>query len=197
DHISHWSDRIPSSPGAPAFSLRSNCLMPKPFSLALPLILCTLGCAAARADDTVKAAGDDPKATPQHEAFFVKKVRPILAARCLECHGEKKQEGGLRLDSRSAILKGNDAGPAVVPGKPDESRLVEVIGHQDVIKMPPKQKLGDDEIATLTEWVKIGAPYPARATATGPILGEAATPQGIVKARATHWAYQPIRKAEP
>jgi hypothetical protein len=171
--------------------------MPKPFSLALPLIVCTLGCAVGRADETAAAAGDDFKATPEQETFFEKKVRPILLAECLECHGEKKQEGGLRLDSRSAVLKGNDAGPAVVPGKPDESRLVEVIGHLDAIKMPPKQKLGDEEIATLTEWVKIGAPYPAGATSSGPTLGESATPQGIVKARATHWAYQPIRKAEP
>src|SRR5262249_22010367 len=91
----------------------------------------------------------------------------------------------------------NDAGPAVVPGKPDESRLVEVIGYQDAIKMPPKQKLGDEEIATLTEWVKIGAPYPAGATSSGPILGESATPSGIANASATHGAYQPSRKAEP
>ncbi|MGE5193429.1 MAG: PSD1 and planctomycete cytochrome C domain-containing protein [Deltaproteobacteria bacterium] len=172
--------------------------MPKFSRLASLLILPgALATGAVRAEDAAKAAADDFKATPEQEAFFEKRVRPILVAKCLECHGEKKQEGGLRLDSRRAVLKGNDAGPAVVAGKPEESRLVEVIGYQDTIKMPPKQKLADDEIATLTEWVKIGAPYPVRAAASGPVLGESATPQGIAKSRATHWAYQPIRKAEP
>jgi cytochrome c553 len=139
----------------------------------------------------------DVKLTPEQEAFFEKKVRPILISRCVECHGEKKQEGGLRLDSRAGVFKGNESGPAVVAGKPEESRLVEVIGYQDPIRMPPKQKLPDDEIATLTEWVKIGAPYPSAAAApAGPALGEMATPAGIAKSRASHWSYQPIRRPE-
>src|SRR5262245_47400759 len=172
--------------------------MPKLTRLALlVLFLAPPGAHLLRADEPARESAAEPTVTPEQEAFFEKKVRPLLTARCFECHSEKKQEGGLRLDSRGALLTGNDAGPAVVAGKPEESRLVEVIGYQDTIRMPPRQKLSDDEIATLTEWVKIGAPFPGGAGASGPVLGEAATPEGIAKARATHWAFQPIRRAQP
>ena len=163
----------------------------------LVLILCLAAALCLRADEPVKDQPVEFKATPEQEAFFEQKIRPILAARCFECHGDKKQEGSLRLDSRALAIKGNESGPAIVPGKPDESRLVEVVGYQDAIRMPPKQKLADAEIALLAEWIKLGAPFPAPAAATGPALGELATPAGIVKARATHWSYQPIRRSEP
>ncbi len=61
------------------------------------------------------------------EQYFEQKVRPLLAENCYSCHGGKKQKGGLRLDSLEAILKGGESGPAVVPGKPGESLLVEAI----------------------------------------------------------------------
>ena len=163
----------------------------------LVLILCLATAPVLRADEPAKEQPAESKATPEQEAFFEQKVRPVLIARCFECHGDKKQEGGLRLDSRSAAINGNDSGPAIVSGKPEESRLVEVIGYQDAIRMPPKQKLADAEIAVLTEWIKIGAPFPAAAAATAPALGESATPAGIVKARAEHWSYQPVRRSEP
>src|SRR5262249_23605184 len=138
----------------------------------------------------------DFKFSPEQEAFFEQKVRPLLVAQCLECHGEKKQEGGLRLDSRPAILKGNESGPAIVAGRPEESRLIEVIGYDDVIKMPPKKKLADADVALLTEWIKVGAPFPAAAASSIPALGASATPEGIARSRATHWAFQPIRAVE-
>src|SRR5579863_604374 len=163
----------------------------------LVLFLCLAAAQALRANEPVQDQASEFKATPEQEAFFEQKIRPILSARCFECHGEKKQEGSLRLDSRTSILKGNESGPAIVTGKPEESRLVEVIGYQDALRMPPKEKLADAEIALLTEWIKIGAPFPASAVATGPALGESATPAGIVKARATHWSYLPIRLVEP
>src|SRR5687767_563422 len=76
--------------------------------------------------------------------FFEKRVRPVLIERCYECHGEKKQKGGLRLDSAAAVAKGGDTGPAVIPGKPEESLLVEAIsGHDPDLQMPPKNKLPD------------------------------------------------------
>jgi cytochrome c553 len=169
--------------------------MPKLASQA-SLILVLLLEALARADEPAKIDAG-PKTATEQEAFFEQRVRPLLVAKCFECHGEKKQEGGLRLDSRSSILKGNDSGPAVVAGKPEESRLLEVIGYDDAIKMPPKQKLAESEIATLTEWVKIGAPWPGSESAPALALGQAATPEGIVEARATHWAFQPVRRVEP
>ncbi|MFN0053342.1 MAG: PSD1 and planctomycete cytochrome C domain-containing protein [Planctomycetales bacterium] len=140
---------------------------------------------------------DTPTSTPEQEAFFEKSVRPILVARCFECHGEKKQAGGLRLDSREGALKGGDGGVAVVAGKPEESRLVEVIRYSESVKMPPKGKLPDAEIDLLTEWIRQGVPFPASPAATAPALGHLATPEGIDLARSTHWALQPIGRPEP
>ena len=185
-------------PGAPAALLNLIGPMPKLSCLAsLILWLATIAALELRADEPANAPAVEFKPTPEQEAFFEKSVRPIFVANCVECHGDKKQEGGLRLDSREGLFKGNEGGPAVVAGKPEESRLLEVIGFQDAIKMPPKKKLADHEIATLTEWIKIGAPYPTTTGAAGAALGQWATPEGIIKARATHWAYQPIRQSEP
>src|SRR2546429_9550333 len=107
---------------------------------------------------------DEPTAsiTPEQEKLFEEKVRPLLAANCLECHGPKKQESGLRLDSRAAVIEGGDSGErAVVPGEPDRSLLIKAVNHLGDYHMPPKRKLADDEIAALTEWVKAGLPWPA------------------------------------
>ena len=77
-------------------------------------------------------------------------------------------KGGLRLDSRAAALKGGDTGPAVVPGKPKESLLVDAINYGELYQMPPKSKLPAEEIAVLTKWVEMGAPWPAEdAAASG------------------------------
>lgn len=105
------------------------------------------------------ACGAEPPA--EDIEFFEKQVRPVLVETCQKCHGERKQEGGLRLDSRVAVLKGGDNGAAVEPGKPGDSPLVDVIGYAGDVKMPPKGKLADEQIAALTEWVKRGAPWPA------------------------------------
>ena len=65
--------------------------------------------------------------------MFEKHVRPLLVEHCQKCHGAKKQEGELRLDSRAALLKGGEHGPVVVPGSPGESRLIAAIGYADTI----------------------------------------------------------------
>ena len=97
------------------------------------------------------AAGDDVPARPPDLAtreaseFFESRIRPILVERCIGCHGPKKQSSGLRLDSREAVLKGGDSGPAVVPGNLEESLLVAAIGYTDeVLKMPPSKKLAKE-----------------------------------------------------
>ena len=89
-------------------------------------------------------------------------MRPLLAKRCYECHGAQAKElkGGLRLDSRELALKGGETGPAVVPGKPKASLLVDAINYGDIVQMPPKSKLPKDEIAILTKWIEKGAPWP-------------------------------------
>src|SRR6266850_5903038 len=131
-----------------------------PTWLETALVVVFAGCALAAG----LLRGDErtPAVTPEQERFFEERVRPLLAANCLECHGAKKQESGLRLDSRPALIEGGDSGErAVVPGDPDRSLLVKAINHLGDYHMPPKRKLGDEEIAALTEWVKAGVPWPA------------------------------------
>lgn len=95
-------------------------------------------------------------------AFFTTSVKPILEQRCIDCHGPEKQKADLRLDSRAAILTGGESGAAAVPGKPDDSLLIKAIRYDGELKMPPKKKgkLADAEVATLTDWVKRGMPWP-------------------------------------
>ncbi len=138
---------------------------------------------------------DLPAQDPAGVEFFEKKIRPILVERCQSCHGEKKQKGDLRLDSRAGILTGGKAGPAVVPGKPDESPMIEAIQYEEVTKMPPKSKLPEGEISDLTRWVEMGAPWPAEVAKTA---APAAGPKVFnLKERAKHWSFQPIHKVDP
>ena len=122
-----------------------------------------------------------------------KKFARLLAARCHECHGPQKQKGNLRLDSRAAVLAGGDTGPAVVLAKPDESLLVDAIRYGETYQMPPKSQLPAEEIATLVEWVRRGAPW-GHETA-----GDGAKPAASfdLKARAGHWSFQPLADATP
>ena len=118
--------------------------------------------------------------------FFEKQVRPILVARCYECHSgtAKRLEGGLRLDSLAAAMKGGDTGPAVVPGKPKESLLVDAINYGELYQMPPKSRLPAEEIATLTKWVEMGAPWPKDSRRGNGRFDERIRP-GQAKGRAT------------
>ena len=103
----------------------------------------------------------DSTASPEALEFFERKVRPLLAGSCYKCHGQKKQKGKLRLDRHEAILSGGDSGPAVVPGKPQESLLVRAVKYQDPeLKMPPKQRLSADQVGILMRWIELGAPWP-------------------------------------
>ena len=123
----------------------------------------------------------DPPAPPEQIRFFEASIRPLLIESCYKCHGEKKQWGGLRLDSRAAVLKGGDSGPAVVAGKPQESLLIRVVRHEvDGLNMPKDSKLLDRQIADLVRWVEMGVPF-------SPTIASRAKfrdPQ--------HWAFQPV-----
>ena len=99
--------------------------------------------------------------SPAELEFFEKQVRPLLVASCSECHGDEKQSNELRLDSREAMLKGGERGPAIVPGKPNESLLIQAVRQSGELEMPPDGKLADEQIAILEHWVEIGAPWPA------------------------------------
>ncbi len=125
-------------------------------------------------------------------AFFESRVRPVLKGRCESCHGAEKQKGGLRLDSKDAWARGGDRGPAIVPGKPDESILIQAIKHvDDDLKMPPKAKMPDREVASLVEWVRRGAFDPRTASTT-----KSDGRMSLEDAR-RWWAFQPVRRPEP
>jgi hypothetical protein len=150
-------------------------------------------------------------ATDAQLTFFEEQVRPVLAARCLSCHGDTKQKAGLRLDSLVGMLRGGESGAAIVPGEPDESNLVMAIRH-DGWEMPPDGKIPDAEIEAIAEWVRRGAPWPgtkpaAELLAEGlpedesevePLFGPPQRKQKsvITDADRAYWAYQPVRRPE-
>src|SRR6185369_14328811 len=106
----------------------------------------------------------------------------LLAASCLSCHGPQKQEGNLRLDTREAVLKGGDSGPAAVAGNVKESHLVQAIRREGDLKMPPASPLRQADVMVLSRWVELGLPWP----------------EGIAVKAAdawrVHWAFQPVVK---
>lgn len=104
----------------------------------------------------------DPEFARADIDFFEKRIRPLLVSRCNECHSSdaKQLQAGLMLDDRESALRGGDSGPAIVPGKPDASLLIEAIRYDGDLQMPPKGKLAAGEIALLERWVRLGAPMP-------------------------------------
>jgi hypothetical protein len=131
-------------------------------------------------------------APPEDMEFFEKRVRPLLVEHCFECHsgGEKATKGGLRLDAREGWTVGGDSGPAIVPGKPDESLLIQAVRYDDsALQMPPDGKLPQAAIDDLVSWVARGAPDPRTAEAT--------KKQQPVGGAADHWAYQPLVEPPP
>ena len=122
-------------------------------------------------------------ASPADDTHFEREVRPVLVERCVKCHGPTKASGGLRLDSREALLKGGDSGPAVVPGRPADSRLVKAVRREKGVEpMPPDKALPPAAVAALEQWVRDGAAWPATAA-----------PVRV----ASHWAFEPVRPRTP
>ncbi|WP_246173805.1 PSD1 and planctomycete cytochrome C domain-containing protein [Limnoglobus roseus] len=135
-------------------------------------------------------------AAPDAATQFEKKIRPLLAEKCWGCHNETKQKGELRLDSLGAMLAGGESGPAVVPGKPEQSLLIAALKHTEQLKMPPKNKLPDADIAALTEWVKAGAVWPD-AKPVKPTEMKPAAVRTFTAEEKTFWAFQPVREPRP
>src|SRR5437868_11535753 len=106
-----------------------------------------------------RVAGAAAQAAPSSEQVesFEARIRPILAANCYDCHTDQRM-GGLRVDSREALLKGGRSGPAIVPGDPDKSLLIQAVRQtSETLKMPKGGRLRPDEIDALVDWVKQGA----------------------------------------
>jgi len=167
---------------------------------------------ALLASITGRLLAEGPDADPAARLeFFEQRIRPALVEHCHECHSAtaKKIQGGLRVDSRAALLAGGDTGPAVVPGKPESSWLIRALDHSDRdLAMPPKQaQLPAAVRQDFRRWVAAGAPWPGGDTAEAPAkdtfnleerrnaqawLWEPPQRQEIPAIRRTQWAADPI-----
>ena len=129
-------------------------------------------------------------ATPAQRDFFESKIRPLLVQNCYACHSASAQPrfADLHLDTREGILQGGDRGPAIVPGNPDASRLIQAVRHEG-LKMPPSGPLGPSQVAALARWVEMGAPWPEEKEVAGGSSKDSTERLG-------HWAWQPLQPAE-
>jgi hypothetical protein len=163
------------------------------------IVVAVIAVLASGATRSARAAAATP--SDADVQFFEAKVRPLLVERCYKCHSatEGKSKGGLTVDGVAALLKGGDNGPAVVPGDPAKSRLIEAVAYKNVdLQMPPKGRLTDAQVADLTEWVRRGAPWPTDA-GKPPDDGKVDAPATVgsfdlAKRKAEHWAWQPVRR---
>jgi hypothetical protein len=152
--------------------------------------------AAVFASQPASAQQPAKNASAEQIEFFEKRIRPLFVHHCYECHSQsaKKLQGKLLLDSRAGLLKGGRSGAAIVPGKPQESLLIQAVRHEDKdLRMPPKSKLSAQEITDLETWIKTGAATPIdRATSPDRKGG------GFDFAEAKkYWAFQPLKVTAP
>ena len=128
--------------------------------------------------------------------FFEKKIRPVLAEQCYQCHSAEAARTGilmgrLQLDTREGVQLGGSRGPAVVPGQPDQSMLIEALEYTNRnLQMPPGGKLPDSVIADFVQWVTLGAPDPRDAKAVD-------TAAMDLESGRRHWAFRPLRPVDP
>ena len=155
-----------------------------------PFFILTIACATGFMGVSTVVCQDS--FSPEEIEFFEQSVRPLLVDKCYECHGPDAEplEGGLALNSRKAIIEGGGTGPAMVPGHPEESLLIDAINYGDVYEMPPDTKMDQDDIDTLTRWVEMGAPWPKEKTSKPTVKPEAGF--DIKQRRSRHWCWQPI-----
>ena len=152
----------------------------------------TLNLAAFVIAVLLRAGSPSAMAADRDESsLFESRVRPVLNWRCVRCHGAAKQESGLRLDSGSLASKGGDRGPAIVPGDPDHSLLIQATRRTGDLKMPPDVSLRPDEVAGLVEWIRQGAKWPVESARTsirsGPVRPE----------DRQFWSFQPLGHVRP
>lgn len=187
---------------------------PLNLQIRLPNFIILLGAAplllhlnAMRAPANAIKAQDEKRGGDEAVEYYEKKVRPILAEHCYECHGPdvKNPEGGLRLDRPESWLRGGDSGAAVVPGDPEKSRLARAIRYEDHdLEMPPVGKLKIDDIRIIENWIRAGAvaqtgvveSRPQSTESDGALWKPGGGSSGVERARA-HWAFQSYKKPDP
>jgi mono/diheme cytochrome c family protein len=124
------------------------------------------------------------------ENQFENEVRPLLAEYCIKCHGGEKQEGGLRLDTRDAMLAGGDSGAAVLPGALADSLIVSAVRYES-LEMPPSGQLTAEQIAVIENWVEKGAVWPTHDSASGM---EIRPKSGVSDEDRNYWAFRPLAR---
>lgn len=136
---------------------------------------------------------DDP--TPEQIEFVRSKVIPILESRCYECHGSQETvEAELHVNSRKALLKGGESGPAIEPGEPDRSLIIQAVRYE-TFQMPPRSKMPDQEIEILVKWIQEGAHWPEDLESAAAPVKHAEFP--LKERIQTHWAWKKIEPQHP
>ena len=151
----------------------------------LMLVVLALGGTAARGAVPVAEAED----------FFELRIRPLLVEKCYGCHSETASSG-LKVNSRQALIQGGTLGPAIVPGKPAESLLIQAVDHTHArLRMPLGEKLRPQQIADLIRWVELGAPWPRTSAETPPVSKDREF--AITDEDRQYWAFLPVRQPAP
>ena len=153
------------------------------------IIVCSLAAIFLGLFTPIGAQSGDPV------EFFEMKVRPLLAENCFVCHTDSAM-GGLQMKSREDLLKGGDSGPAMVPGQPEESLLIQAV-HQthERLKMPPEGTLRDEEIEDLVAWIRGGAVWPRAAQPLVP--SRKGNSYVIGPAQRKFWAFRSLHLGVP
>jgi hypothetical protein len=140
---------------------------------------------------TILAAGTAYGQTPEQLEYFEKNVRPVLVSSCQPCHNAKSKSSGLDLSSAAGFMAGGAGGTLIARDQLESSHLLQVIGYEDALKMPPMGKLKADQIEALTNWVKMGAPWP------GADMSAAIVPptpkKEFTEEQKSFWAFQKVK----
>ena len=163
------------------------------FYLRLTAALVLLTGSLSAAEPTEAEPGNEPK-SPEQARFFETDIRPLLVAQCHKCHAGDSPKGKLRLDSRAAAIAGGETGPAIVPGKPGESLLIDAVEHGSR-EMPPEKKLSDEQIAALKRWIYLGAPWPGSDTTAVATVRRG--PRELTDADRSWWSFQSVQHPTP
>lgn len=177
-----------------AWIASASCLLAATAAIRISAAPHSTGLGAGQAPATAMA----PAPTPQQVEFFEANIRPVLMDTCGECHLDDP-EGELRVDSRAALLKGGETGPAIVPGDPDKSLLLHAIRRVEGFPRMPKgkPKLPDATIAAFAEWIRQGAPWPAPSTVEGPEKTPTKPAATITAEQRAWWAFKPLARPAP
>ncbi|WP_158820935.1 PSD1 and planctomycete cytochrome C domain-containing protein [Granulicella sp. S156] len=173
--IKESSTSIEPSPATPA---KTPAVTPVPSQPATSLV------------STSPAGPASPQLVAEQEQFFETSVRPILVGKCYSCHASAAK-GGLRLDSRKALLQGGKDGAVVVPGHPETSMLSSAVHYGDSrLQMPPRLMLKPEQVASLDQWIKDGLIWPESASTSAT--------EKVTEAQRNFWSFRPpVRPAVP